>query len=565
MRVAVLILLWLSLTVTVLGQQQTTTGPDEIFYNGKVITVDSAFSIKEAFAIKEDRFLAVGSNAQILPLAGPTSRRVDLHGSTVIPGLIDDHNHQYNAAFMLLQGVNLVGVPTLAEMLSRIRQAVAISPQKQTVVGTAGWNEGTFPEKRPPTRQDLDQISLDHPILVFRARGNAYLNTAALAAAAITRQTESVSGFAIPKDSTGEPTGTVTGPGAVLEVADRVIAPLSEEQKEDLILRMQQEQHAVGLTSIREPELPPDIMRVYWRLWREGKLTMRVSMGLDVPPEDAVKMEEILQPWGVGPGFGDHILRLDAIGEFLVDVNLPAHTAYLREPYIDLPGNNVGAPRITPVNFRQAVLVINRYGWRPAIHIYGDKALDIVLDGYQSADNQKSIRESRWIVEHVPLVHPDQMEEMARLGVMIIANVQPYSGAEGMIRSLGKERAEGTVPMRQLLDHHLTVGTGTDWPTFTDNPFLSMYFYITRKTADGKVSGASQKITREEALRVATINNAYITYEEGVKGSIEAGKLADFLVLSQDLLAMPEDEIRSIHPLATYVGGREVFSDGHGF
>lgn len=288
-------------------------------------------------------------------------------------------------------------------------------------------------------------------------------------------------------------------------------------------------------------------------------------MGLDVPSEDAAKIEDILKPWGVGSAFGDHVLRLDAVGEFLADVNVPAHTAYLREPYIDLPGNNVGAPRISPDDFRDAVLVMNRYGWRPAIHINGDRALDLVLDGYEAADKESSILKSRWIVEHIPLAHPDQMEKMARLGIMIIANVQPYGGAEGMIHSLGKERTERAVPMREFLDHHLTVGTGSDWPTFTNNPFVNFYFYVTRRTSHGNLSGVAEKITREEALRVATVNNAYITYEEKVKGSIEAGKLADFVILDRDLLSVPEDQIRSIRPLATFVGGSEVFSSGGDF
>jgi len=269
-------------------------------------------------------------------------------------------------------------------------------------------------------------------------------------------------------------------------------------------------------------------------------------------------MEHILKPWGLRTGFGNARLRLDSIGEFGMDVT---GNAYLREPYADRPETR-GAMRIPPEQLRQAMLTINRYGWRPAIHIMGDATLDAVLDAYEAANAESPLRDKRWIVEHIPLVHPDQMERMARLGVLVSAQIQPYNGAEAMVRNFGKERAEHAVPMRELLDHHLIVSTGSDWGggEEEDNPFVNMYFYVTRKTRNGIVLGASQKISREEALRVATVNNAYMNFEESQKGSIESGKLADFLVLSQDLLTIPEEQIRSVRPLATYVGGRKVFS-----
>jgi predicted amidohydrolase YtcJ len=159
------------------------------------------------------------------------------------------------------------------------------------------------------------------------------------------------------------------------------------------------------------------------------------------------------------------------------------------------------------------------------------------------------------------------MDRMAKMGVLVSANIQGYNGIEGTTRNLGRERAEHQAPMRELLDHHVIVGTGSDWPgDGPDNMLVNVGFYVTRKSKDGKISGAAQKITRQEALRIATVNNAYLTFEEDVKGSIEAGKLADFVVLDKDIMTVPEDEIGSILPLATYVGGRKVFSKtGAGF
>jgi predicted amidohydrolase YtcJ len=221
---------------------------------------------------------------------------------------------------------------------------------------------------------------------------------------------------------------------------------------------------------------------------------------------------------------------------------------------------------ITPEKLNQAMLMINRYGWRPAIHIQGDKTLDYVLDAYEAADRESSIRDQRWLVEHIPQVHPDQMDRLARLGVRISTQTRPYSKAKELVDTLGKKRAEEQDPMRTLINHHLVVTSGSDWPARTNNPFVNIYYYVTRNTVEEGPLGVSEKLTREEAIRAATINNAYLTFEENAKGSIEQGKLADFVILSGDILTVPEDKIKSILPLATYVGGRRVFhSSASGF
>ena len=199
---------------------------------------------------------------------------------------------------------------------------------------------------------------------------------------------------------------------------------------------------------------------------------------------------------------------------------------------------------------------MNRYGWRPAPHVNGAEALDLVLDGYEAADREKSIRGQRWVLEHATNIRTDQMERFARLGVVVAAQFQPYRGTQA---------APGAVPMRDMLNHGLVVSAGSDWPGATSNPIIPFYFYVTRKTEDGtKVVGESQKLSRQEALRISTINNAHLTFEEKIKGSIEPDKLADFVILSGDILTVPDEQIRSIHPLATYVGGRKVFSNKDG-
>ena len=520
------------------GQLQIAMVPDEIYFNGKIITVDSAFSIREAFAVRGDRFLAIGSTAAIRALAGPQTKLTDLRGHAVIPGLMDNHIHPWRAVFGNLKGIDLTGVHSVGEIGDRIRRGAATAQPGRNIYATGRWNETDLSEKRGPTRAELDQIMPDRPLMVLQARQKAYLNSAALKAASISRETKAVYGEPLPKDASGEPTGVLTNAWAIMTVGATLI-PI--EGIRELSLQTQQDLNAQGFTSIREPMVPNPIMRMYSTLRREGKLTIRMAMGLDIGAQQADELDDILNPLGVGPGFGDNWLRLDSVGEFAVD------------------GNTSTNP--TPEMFRRGVMTMHRYGWRPAPHTTSDKALDMVLDTYEAADRVRSIASERWVVEHIPMVRTDQLDRLAKLGIVVSAQFQPYRGFENMVKTYGPERAKRAVPMREMLDHHLIVNAGSDWGGGPiTNPFIPIYFYVTRKTENGTVLDLAQKISREEALRVSTINTAYLTFEEDVKGSIESGKLADFLVLSQDILTVPDEQIRSIEPLATYVGGRKVFS-----
>lgn len=526
------------------AQQRPLVAPDAIFHNGKIVTVDAAFTIQQAFAIEGDRFLAIGANSDVLALAGPATRTIDLQGRTVVPGLADNHNHQYRAASTMLRGVDVGDVRSLPELLERIRAAAAAARPGQTVIIGAGWQPREFPEKRGPTRQELDQASPGHPLVAIRSRGEAFLNSAALKNAGLASQT-----------------GIIDSDERVAALLAK-IAPLTVEDKKSMILGMQRRQLALGLTSIRELSLAPDIMRAYWELWRDGKLDMRVSMGIEAQASDADRLEEMLGPWPVGAGFGDHRLRLDSVAEFSVDGD--PDDAYVREPLAGEHEHSNGVIRITPEKLRQAMLTIHKYGWRPAIHVVGDKALDLVLDAYEAADKIGSIRQRRWVVEHAELVQPDQMDRMARLGVLVSSQIQPYRDSRELLQHWGKARADRSVAIREFLDHKLSVSSGSDFPARTNNPLVNLFFYVTRRTLEGTTIGLPEKVTREEALRMITINNAYLTFEEDVKGSIEPGKLADFVVLSGDVMSVPEDQIPAIHPLATYVGGKKVFSGESG-
>jgi predicted amidohydrolase YtcJ len=530
----------------VFAQQANLGTPDAIFYNGKIVTVDSGFSIQQAFAVRGEQFIAVGTTVKVKALAGKNTRLVDLKGATVIPGLTDNHDHLWNAGKYMRHGVDMVGVTSLPEMQSRLRQAVAATKPGETVFTTTGWRL-----QPAPTRKDLDQVSAEVPIVVVGSRrGNAALNSAALKLAGITKENPSFAGSPVRTDPSGEPTGAPPGYPAAILLIDKLLPPMSQADEDEVIAKGEQERNALGITSIRELQVWPEGMRAYSRLWHQGKLTVRLAMGIEFP--DQANTAKNLELLGVAVPFGDHWMRMDSVGE---------------EPW---------TPGTMPVKpYTDLVLAMNRLGWRPAPHVSSDPArgssaddaANLTLDAYEAADHDSSIKDKRWYVEHVPFATPQQMDRMAKLGLMISIQDAGYNASfPGANPTMGKDRLEHQNPVAEFLNHKLVVIGGSDYggPTPAEmnpnNPFIPFYFYVTRKAKDGTVVGADEKISREQALRIFTVNPAYATFEEKVKGSIEPGKLADFVILSQDIMTVPDDQILSTHPLATYVGGRKVFA-----
>ena len=518
-----------------IAQQSTNAPPDAIFYNGKIITVDPGFTIAQAFAVRGDLYVAVGTDAAIRALAGANTRLVDLKGSAVIPGLTDNHDHLYNSA-KVMRGIDLVGATSTAEVVKRLRDGFAKAKSGETVFGSVGWRARL-------TRQDLDQISADVPIVALRARrGAAVMNSAALKKAGISKEMQSYMGKEIPKDSGGELTGETPDYPAGLHAVDKAVPLPTPDEEEKWIEAGQKQRNALGITSIRDLSNWPAGMRAFGRMWRQGRLTIRVSIGLELAVSDPAGLarEQI-----VTPGFGDHWLRVDSAGE---------------RPH---------APEgdATPEQYKALMLELNRLGWRHSPHVGTNEALEAILQAYEAADRESPIRDKRWVVEHIPNVTPPLMERLAKLGVIVSTNMAGYGGNyDAAVRALGQEQAQRQTPVREMLDHHLVVVIGSDYSgpnpdtATSNNPFVPLHYYVSRKTRDGRVLGPQEKVSREEALRIATYNNAFATWEEKVKGSIEPGKLADFLVLSGDFMTIPEDEILKLRPMATYVGGRKVYS-----
>ena len=415
------------------AQQGINAPPDAIFYNGKIITVDRGFTIGQAFAVRGDRYVAVGTNAAIQALAGTNTRLVDLRDHAVIPGLSDNHDHLYNSE-KVMRGIDLVGATSTAEVLRRLRDGRAKAKAGETVFGSVGW-------RAPLTRNDLDQISTDVPIVALRGRrGAAVMNSAALKKAGIAKDMQSYMGREIPKDAGGELTGELPDFPAGLYAIDKVVPLPTPDEEDQWIVAGQKQRNALGITSTRDLSNWPPGMRAYARMWRQGRLTVRISMGLELP--DSSDPAGLVRQQGVTPGFGDHWLRMDSAGE---------------QP--NPPGGNA-----TPEQYKALMLELNRLGWRHAPHVGTNEALEAVLQAYEAADRESPIRDKRWVVEHIPNVTPPLMERLAKLGVIVSTNMAGYTGNyEAAVHSLGQEQAQRQTPVREMLDHHLVVVNGSDY------------------------------------------------------------------------------------------------------
>ncbi len=397
--------------------------PDAVYYNGKIITVDKNFSISQAFATLGDKFVAVGSDSAVLALAGARTQKVDLQGHTVIPGLIDDHYHFMNNAGTDFKEVALVRASSFEDFLNIIKRRADETPPGQSITTQSGWLPDQF-GGRLPNKDDLDKVAPRNPLFV-RGGHTMYLNTAALKLAGITRDTPSPPGGVISKDvKTGELTGELVDNATSL--VTKFLPKATDEDKIEGLRRGQKLLHSVGLTSIRDPGIGPSDIRLYQYLWDRNELTVRISTNLSLPDKPpAGEILAHLAEWGVHTRFGDHRLRLDGIGEFGIDGGFQG--GLMREPYEASPdvgpheGPYYGLQRIPTDKFDEVMRGLNKLGWRACIHVVGDEALDIVLDAYEKANQDQSIVDKRWTIEHAFITHPEQFERIKKLGVVISA------------------------------------------------------------------------------------------------------------------------------------------------
>ena len=541
------------LAVAAAEGQAPAPAADVILHNGKVITVDRAFSIAQAVAITGDRITAVGSDAAVRARAGAATRLIDLQGRAVIPGLMDNHLHGAGGG----PGVDLSRERSLAGVYTKIAERVKASKTGDVIVSNSDWHEAQLREQRLPLRDDLDRVAPDHPVVLVRGGHEYILNSAALRRSSIDERTAEPAGGRISKYPDGRLNGELVDSAKSLVSLPRPAPRTREQQIQDRVADYRKLNEA-GLTSVRHPGMSIDDYRLLQEMRARGLLTLRINALLR-PATGPAAIETTIGQSGIAPDDGDGWLR---VGGIKLGVDGGFEGGLMRDLYekpFDENGAYRGLQTIDTERYVSIVRDLNRLGWRVASHAVGDAAMDLVLDAYEKANADRSIVGRRWSIEHAFIGRPDHLPRIKALGVAIAAQNHLYLAGPSLVKYWGPVRAGLTTPVRLYLDAGLPVSSGTDAPVVPYPPLWTLYHFITRDTITGGVIGREQRVTREEALRMATAGNAWLTFEEASKGSLEPGKLADLVVLSEDPLTCPEPRLRDARVLTTMVGGRIVY------
>lgn len=512
----------------------------------------------EAIAVRGDRILAVGTRDEVSKLKGPQTKMVDLGGHFVMPGFNDAHMHLASAGLEKLN-VNMVGAKTLDEFRDRLRAKVEAAGPGDWVVGE-GWDETLWPVKTTPTRWDLDEVSGHHPVFLVRVDGHiAVANTRALQLASVTVATKDPEGGKIDRDEGGTPTGILRekAQGAVWAVIPK---PTRETRLSAIELALA-DLASHGVTSAQDYSSWEDF-QIYEDLEREGKLTARISEWL--PFDDSI--EELNRKRNSHPA-SDNMLHTGMLKGFM-DGSLGSKTAAMLEPYSDDPGNS-GLPQYETAKLnamtRERVLA----GYQIGFHAIGDKGVQMALDAF--AEAEKAAKDAkvkaadgggdyRLRVEHAQVTTPQQIARFKELKV--IASMQPNHLLTDMNWAesrLGAKRAATSYDWADFLRHGVVLAFGTDYPVEPVTPFRGVYSAVTRMSEDGKKTYVGQKLTSEQAIAAYTTGAAFAEFGERIKGKIEAGMLADFVVLDRDITAAPPPKILETKVLRTVVGGKTVY------
>lgn len=572
MRVVVLLL---AAAVTAWPQQwppkrSVPDGPaDTIYYNGKIVTMWAERPVVECMTVADGRVLDVGTTQMVGRNTGPRTKQVNLGGRTVVPGLIDSHVHPINAALAEADGV----IPTFRSFDDLRRHVEASVDSGEGLIFVPKVYSTRLQEGRYPTRWEMDAYSGDRAV-IFDNGYAAVLNSAALRMAGISAETSDPTNGKLARNRDGQPTGLIVG-------ARQMVAPLlrkrtySHERRVAALEAMQKAYTRVGLTSVIDRSQTPAGLRAYQELWRAGRLRVRTNVTRTVDAERP--LEEVLEEIErIAPvtGAGDEMFRIGSL-KVLLDGGILLGTAYMREPYgkhTDVYGfkdpEYRGELRIQPEDLRSIVGLAASLGWQVTAHTTGGGSTDILLDAYEAVHRAIPLTERRFALTHANFLTDEAIGRASALGVVI--DMQPawyhYDGP-ALARVLGARRMATLQPYKSILDAGVIVAGGSDHMIKFDpraslnpyDPFLGMWMVATREAADGSVHNPEQRVTREQALRMWTWNAAYISFDEDVKGSLEPGKYADFVVIDRDILTCPVDEIRETRALETVLGGRTVY------
>jgi len=526
---------------------------DLVILNAKVRTMDRAKPSAEAVAVAGSKIVAVGTNAEIRAVAGTNTKTIDAKGKLVIPGFNDSHVHFLEGGFQL-SAVDLRDAKSPEEFVRRIKDFAAKLPKGRWILG-GKWDHENWTPNNLPTRQMIDSVTPDNPVFIDRLDGHmALANSLALKLASVTKDTKDVEGGLIVRDAGGNPTGVLKD--AAMSYVNKVIPESSFEQKLEAAQAATDYAASLGVTSVQDMSAGKDV-GVYQELARQGKLKTRVYAVSPLPDW------ERLGKTGVRAAFGDEMLRIGGLKGYS-DGSLGSTTAWFFEPYLDDP-KSTGLPADEIPKMYENVSNADKAGLQIMIHAIGDKANDAVISAFERVARENGSRDRRFRVEHAQHL---RIEDIKRFGAAkIVASMQPFhliDDGRWAYKRLDEKRLKGTYAFRTFLDSGASLAFGTDWAVAPLNPILGIYAAVTRRTLDDKNPNGwlpEQKISVEETVRAYTSGSAYAEFQENSKGTITVGKLADFVILSDDIFTLNPNDIRQTKVLTTVMDGKIIYEN----
>lgn len=545
----------LTILLAVVCPAQTKPAAELIITNAKVWTVDPSRPTAQGVAVIGERIVAVGSLADIDAWRGPKTLVIDAEGRLLLPGFNDAHVH-FVSGGQQLDAVQLKDAGSPQEFARLIGDRAKSSPKGEWITG-GNWDETKWNPPDIPSKELIDAFTADNPVFVTRYDGHMGLaNFAALRLAGITAKTPDPPGGTIVRDAQGNPTGALKD--AATDILSKAIPPVTHDQRIKIIKRSLTHAASLGVTSVQDMNPDYEDVAAFAELLQRGELTTRIyAAPLITQVQDQVKI-------GVRHAFGGPSLRIGAVKAY-ADGSLGSGTAYFYEPFLN-QGENRGllSDEMQPLSLmRERMTGADAAGLQLCTHAIGDHAISMILDLYAELAKAHGPADRRFRIEHAQHMAAKDFGRFAELHV--IASVQPYHAIDdGRFAEahIGHDRSARTYAFRTFLDHGVRLALGTDWEVAPLDPMQTIYAAVTRATLDGKNPGGwfpEQKLTVAEAVEAYTMGSAYAEFQEMEKGSVTPGKLADFVILSEDIFSIPPENVRNVHVVKTILGGRVIF------
>jgi predicted amidohydrolase YtcJ len=541
------------------GIATTNVQPDWILINGRIATQDERRSLAQAVALRDGRFVAVGTDDEIMRLRGSSTQVIDLRSRTVIPGLNDSHMHPIRGGLNYNMELRWDGVPSLDDALRMLKKQAARTPPPQWVRVVGGWTEFQFAERRLPTLDEINRAAPDTPVFVLHLYDRALLNGAALRAVGYSRDTPAPIGGEIQRDKQGDPTGLlIAKPNASILYSALAKGPkLSREDQMNSTRQFMRELNRFGVTSAIDAgggfQNYPDDYGVIDELHKRGEMTMRLAYNLftQKPKEELTDFRQWTRM--TKPGAGDDFYRMNGAGEMLV---------YSAADFEDFLEPRPDMPAVMESELKAVIRHLVEQRWPFRLHATYDETITRALNVYEEVNREIPFAGLHWFFDHCETISDRNIERIKALGGGIAIQHRMAFQGEYFVVRYGAKQAERTPPIRRMLELGVPVGAGTDATRVASyNPFVALYWLVTGKTIGGAALYPEEnRLERMEALRLYTVGSSWFSSDDGKRGSIATGQLADLAVLSSDYFSIPEDQIKQLESVLTMVGGKVVYA-----